>query len=778
MSVAIFIATQSQLSAQPVTQIIKGEVVDKVMQVALPGANVVVLTVTPLNGSATDVNGKFKLTNIPVGKHSIKISFMGYKDYYINNLVVNSGKEVVLQIQLEEKIVQANEIVVVAEKKKNAVMNEMANVSARTFSVEETQKFAAAINDPARMAQAFAGVVSTDDGNNTISIRGNSPNGLLWRMEGVDIPNPNHFSSVATSGGGVSILSSQLLTNSDFLTGSFPAEYGNALSGVFDMRLRKGNSEKREHTIQAGFLGTDLATEGYFKKGYGGSYLVNYRYSTLSVLAKLGVPVGDAVTNFQDLSYNIFLPTKHAGNFSLFGFGGLSGQIFEAKKDSSKWKAEYEKYNWKFNSNTGAAGMNHTFSINEKMYLKTSATLSGSGKDFSTDRLSSEYQPVREWQEVYGENKFTIQTAMSTKFNAQHNIKSGVAANFYGFDLLKKTVDMPFGAINTKINNKGKLTIYNAYTQWAYNITENLQLNSGLHFMYTNLNGSKSIEPRANIKYTMGKQTLALGYGLHSQMQPLGIYFAETSINGNSILPNKNLDFTRAHHGVISYGIALTQYLHGKVEVYYQSIFNVPVATDVTSNFSVLNVDNEYPSYKLANKGLGKNYGTEFTLEQYMKNNLYFLLSGSVFNSEYRASSGKWYNTKYNSGYAMSFTSGKEFSIRKSDNKKTIGVNAKALYRGGLRNTPIDKEASIAAGETIFNESQPFARKEKDYFRIDVKLSYKNNKTKTTTTWSLDVQNATNAKNVFGEFFDPLTGQTKTSYQAPLIPILSYKIDF
>jgi hypothetical protein len=291
----------------------------------------------PVKGAVSDMDGNFKINQVPVGTVSLVANFTGYKPAVLSNLSLISGKEMSLTIQMEEDINSIQAVEVVAEADKRETMNTMAGVSSRTFSVEETQKFAAAINDPGRMAASFAGVIAANDGNNNISIRGNSPYGLLWRMEGVDIPNPNHFSAPATSGGGISILSSQLLSNSDFMTGAFSAEYGNALSGVFDLRLRKGNNEKREYTFQAGFLGLDAAVEGPFKKGYDGSYLMNYRYSTLSVISNLGINVGDAVTNFQDFSFNVSLPTKKAGTFGVFGFGGLSNQAFKAESDSTKW---------------------------------------------------------------------------------------------------------------------------------------------------------------------------------------------------------------------------------------------------------------------------------------------------------------------------------------------------------------------------------------------------------------------------------------------------------
>lgn len=378
----VFLAGLSSLvSAQPLTQTIRGVVIDQISQSPLIGANVIVLNSNPLLGGATDVNGVFVIPKVSVGMQNLRITFMGYKELILPNVNVTSGKEVVLNITLEENVVMGKEVVITDEVRKDRPLNEFTTVSGRTFSVEETQKYAAAVNDPARMSTAFAGVVATDDGNNNISIRGNSPAGLLWRMEGVEIPNPNHFSSEGTSGGGISILSAQLLTNSDFLTGAFAPEYGNAISGVFDMKLRKGNNRRTERTLQAGFLGTDLAIEGPFKTNYDGSYLVNYRYSTLSLLNKLGVSVGDATTNFQDLSYNVFLPTRASGTFSFWGFVGLSNQVSTAKKDSSKWETDFDRYSWEFKSNTGASGVSHFVQLDKNTFLKNTFSIAVTAKE-------------------------------------------------------------------------------------------------------------------------------------------------------------------------------------------------------------------------------------------------------------------------------------------------------------------------------------------------------------------------------------------------------------
>ena len=762
---------------QVLTQTIRGTVIDKVSQTSLPGASIVLVGSSPMIGTTTDPDGNFKLSNIPVGTHALHISFIGYKDITIPNIVVNSGKEVVLSVPIEEDITQLHEIIVRPDIEKNKPINDMATVSTRTFSVEETRKFAAAVNDPARAAISFAGVVSADDGNNTISIRGNSPFGLLWRMEGVDIPNPNHFADTGSSGGGISILSSQLVANSDFSTGAFPAEYGNALAGVFDLNLRKGNNEKREYTVQAGFLGMDVAAEGPFSKNYRGSYLINYRYSTLSVLSKIGVPVGDAVTNFQDLSYNIFLPANKFGNFSLFGFGGLSDQNQNAEKDSTRWDEEYQRYNSNYFSNTGAAGFKHGITLSANTFLQTTIVLSGNDHGFQNARLDDDYIPQFNYKENYITKKLTVSSVVNHKFNPKNSIRSGMYLNRYYYNLRQRHLDAETNQIEEPLNSKGYAGTIQLFSQWNYKPIQNLTFNTGLHLLYLKDNRSSSVEPRLSMKYDLNEQqSLTLGYGLHSQMQPSGVY--ETQIqqgDGTWIKPNENLGFNKAHHIVVGYDRSLTKYLRVKVESYYQKLFNIAVENDPTSPLSSLVVEEGFVTEAMVNKGSGRNYGIELTLEQFLHNNLYFLLSGSLYNSEYKALDGIWRNTRFNGKHAISFTAGKEFNWKKN---RVFGINLRAIYTGGFWTTPIDVEKSMELGETRYIESLAFTDKLPDYFRTDFRVSLKRNYANTTTTLSLDFQNVTNHQNMGGQYFDAHSGEIKTWYMLPILPVLSYKIEF
>ena len=347
--------------SQELTQTIRGTIIDKESEFTLPGANVILISVDPVKGVSTDADGNFEINDVPVGRHTLKVTFLGYEELMLPNILVGSAKEVVLKAALSESFVKLEEVVIEAGQKNGEANNDMATVSARSFSMEEASRYAASIDDPARMALAYAGVSSNDDILNEIVVRGNSPKGLLWRLNGVEIPSPNHFTDVGASGGGISVFSNNMIDRSDFFTAAFPAEYGNALSGVFDINLRKGNQHKAEQAFQFGLLGTDISAEGPIKGENKGSYLINYRYSTLSMLSGLGILDFDENSVFQDLSFNFFIPSEKYGNFSLFGIGGLSLSEEFPKKDTTELDPLEDNFDARFVSDMGVVGLKHRF---------------------------------------------------------------------------------------------------------------------------------------------------------------------------------------------------------------------------------------------------------------------------------------------------------------------------------------------------------------------------------------------------------------------------------
>jgi hypothetical protein len=758
------------------TQRIRGTVVDQILQKPVAGASVSLISINKT--VITDTLGNFRFADVPVGNQQINVSHIGFKPASLENIIVNSGKEVVLTVGMESLVRSENEVVVKAHSKRNKPLNEMSAVSARAFTVEETQKYAAAVNDPLRMSTGFPGVLAVEDGNNDIIIRGNAPTGLLWRMEGVDIPNPNHFSIAAGTGGGISILSAQLLSNSDFITGAFASEYGNALSGVFDLKLRKGNNEHKEYTVQAGVLGLNAAAEGPIMPFYKGSYLVNYRYSTLSLLNKMGVTLTNGTTIFQDLSYNVYLPTKRSGTFSFFGFGGLSSDRQQAKADSSKWEGQDDRFDDRFHSNTALAALTHTILLGQNTNLKSAIAYSYNANGDKEKYVEDNYDFTDVYEDDYRTKKWNVSSVVNHRFNSRANLRAGAIVNFIRLDYYQQSKDHLNAPLKEDMNTEGATQTFQGFAQMQYKFSDNLTFNPGVHYLRLNYNNTSSIEPRASLKWDINrKSSIAFGYGLHSQTQGWGIYFSEEKdANGVITHPNKNLELTKAHHFVLSFGYLLNKSLRLKTEVYYQNLYDVPVAAADSSTASTLNMISNYVTEHFVNEGKGRNYGIEISLEKYLSNNFYYLFSNSLYQSKYTALDGVERNTRFNGNHITTLLAGKDFiSGRRA---KLFGVNIKTIYAGGLRTTPIDIEQSRINGYAVFIQKEAYNLQNPSYFRTDLRISYKWNRSKRTNTLSFDFQNITNRHNVYNQWFNKETGKVVYSYQNGLIPILNYKVEF
>ncbi|MCB0628779.1 MAG: TonB-dependent receptor [Lewinella sp.] len=775
----------TSINGQEFTQTIRGQVRDVDTQIPLIGAAVVMKSGNDPVGAVTDLDGNFRFDQIPVGRIDLEVTYLGYEPQQLNSLLLTAGKELVLQVDLVESAISMNEVVVTATHDKTEALNELASVSARSFSVEETSRYAGSFYDPARMAQNFAGVSvgSGDDLNNEIIVRGNSPTGLLWRMEGIEIPNPNHFGALGNSGGGISMLSSTMLSNSDFYTGAFPAEFGNASSGVFDLNLRKGNNEKQEHSLMIGVLGLEAATEGPISRKAGSSYLINYRYSTLAVLQTLGVnPAGDALPKYQDLSFKINLPTTKAGTFALFGLAGANQSSFEPEADRDQWEYDDDKWGFIEEQRVGTIGLSHRLVLSNNSYLRTVAVASSNryreNDYWLNDQLSYERHVDEETRSTNG--AFRLSTLYNVKFNAKNTLRAGLIGSYLNFDF---TFDSDNGEyLERYFDNTGSTQFLQAYAQWKHRFDDRLSMNAGLHYSHLMLSHQQAIEPRFALEWQLSTtQKLSAALGMHSKMEHLALYlFDGTLPSGRRHVPARDTEFSKAWHAILSYDHRLGEQLRLKAELYYQHLFNVPVENDINSLGSLINATDVWDVIgvqKVVNKGLGRNYGIDLTLERFFAGQYYFLLTGSLYRSEYQPLNGQWYSTAFDGNYQMTALGGKEFKVGKKK-VNILGFNAKLIYSGGRRTTPIDLEASIAAGHTVYVSDQPYGARNWPYKRLDVGMSYRINAAGMTHSLLLDVQNVTNQQNIYSQYFSPAAGQLRSVYQTSLLPVFAYRLEF
>ena len=779
---ALLIVFSNYAYSQDLQQTVKGKVRDVDSEIPLPGATIVLIGSNPIIGVISDIDGDYKFKNIPIGRQSFKISFIGYEDVYLKEILVETGRELVLNVMMKEALTQLESVVVIANDDRSEAINKMATVSANQITIESTSRIAAGINDPARTIQTVAGVATSSDKTNELVIRGNSPRGVLWRMEGIEIPNPNHFSSEGGSGGGVSALSTQVLANSDFLTSAFPAEYGNAISGVFDLKLRNGNSEKREYAVQLGVLGLQLAAEGPFKEGSQASYLFNYRYSTFSLLNKsIGSTIGGFIPTWQDLSFKVFLPTKKAGYFSLWGLGGNS--IYEdlAVQDTTQWEYKSDYRQETSDNSLAVVGLTHKYQFNNpKAYISTIIANSYTKNNFMRDTLSFDYKPFTVLGLSYAYNTISVNSFVNYKFSPKNIVRVGASFSKRGFDT--KAINYNYSTKEQEqiSDSRGNTDSYQSYIQWKHRVSGSFDINTGLHSSYLALNGKYVIEPRLGVRWKINQaNTVNLGLGLHSKSEPVSVYLFEEHLgDGTTIYPNEELDFTKAVHFVIGYNWNFAKDFRIKTEVYYQYIYSVPIdINDTTGTKSSLNFRTRIENAILTNDGTGRNYGVELTLEKFFSYDWYFLLTSALFESKYTMPGFEEKNTLFNSNYIMNLVAGKEYKFG-TNKDNVIGLNIRTIWRGGYRNIPYDLDESIIQDSPVYDYDNAYEQRLKDYYRLDIGINYSKNKTDWIWKVSLDIQNITNVQNISRQYYDSEEKLISNVYMDGIVPNINLLIEF
>ncbi|MEN8155726.1 MAG: TonB-dependent receptor [Bacteroidota bacterium] len=769
----VFSFSATGLQAQ-ITQAIRGTVTDKHTGVPLIGATVVLLDHDPLLGTITDHQGYFSLTGVPVGRRGIRVHYMGYNAVVRKNLEISSGKAFTITIELEEAVIMGEEAVVRARSGKGQALNEMALVSARSFNMEEAERYAGSWGDPARLVANFAGVQSPADQSNDIIIRGNSPAGLLWKMEGVTIYNPNHFGSIGSTGGPVSMINNNMLANSDFYSGAFPAEYGNALSGVFDLNLRSGNNRERELTAQVGFNGFEFGAEGPFSKESNASYLVSYRYSSLAFFSKLGLDLGvPAIPYYQDLTFKIDIPVNEKSRLTLFGLGGANHIGMEEVEGG-------DYFAFKSYAETGALGISHKHYFNSKTRLRTILSW-GAIRNRGIDSSGTDGVLGSLYGQRFAEQKYTLQTDLRRKLSRRDHLVGGLEVSYIKANYKDSTYVPGYNFFFTLSNTEGSLFMLRSFINWKHKFTEEIQLVTGIQTQQVTLNNDYAIEPRVSLNWKVtGRQEISLGYGLHSQAQPRTVYFSETLIDTMNLVykqTNKELGFTRSHQVVLGYQLLFNPKHRLKAEVYYQRLFDVPVTTS-PSHISMINYGASFSSGvhdSLVSEGEGWNRGIELTMERFFADRFYYLATLSLFDSKYRASDGKIRNSVFNGNFIANLLGGYEWPLGSHD---AISVDGRLSWAGGLRMVPIDLEASREVGRTIWDNSRAYESRDRDYFRIDLRIAYKWNRPKATWTFSADIQNLTNHINPFFKEYNPDTGEIEQVSQIGIIPAGVIRVNF
>ena len=775
LSLLIF-CTPDIYSQSPV-QTIRGTVIDQNSEIPILGATVVVRSESFFRGVISDRDGVFRVEDVPVGRYLIEARSVGYEPRGIPEVLVTSSRPVILEIRLQEAISEIESVEIKAQGRKDIPINQMAVLSARTFTVEETRRYAGGFDDPGRMAASFAGVAGGSPNDNALSIRGNAPKGLLWRIEGVSVPNPNHFAGMLVEGGGiVSLLSGQLLNNSDFYTGAFPAEYGNALSGVFDMNLRTGNSEKRGWGLQVGTLGIDGFGEGPFVKGKNASYLFNYRYSTTAFLKNL-IPEGQLPV-FQDLSFKLNFPSGKAGTFSLWGIGGLDRNGSEPLADSSQWISAWDQTRYIWKGKTGILGAKYKFIYHGTTVINTSITAASS--------QFSDIQELYQSNGIYTEYEYagnltsmlSFSSILTHKFSRKLSNRTGIVLSRIAYDITIRAADTP-GEPVIQYSSENSATAYmQGFSQFKWTMNRNFTFTGGFQSMLFFLNNSATLEPRVGMTYKfLSGNSVNLAYGNHSQIEPLPVYFYQyETVPGESHKPNLELSPSRSDHFVVAYNRLLAKNLRLTAEVYYQHLYSIPVKPG--SDYSLVNFKKEYlVKDSLSNDGEGTNRGIDLTVERFLSKNYYFLITGSLIDSKYRAGDRKTYNTRWDYGYVLNLLAGREFFMGENRDR-ILGINGRVVFQGGERTHPVNLEKSGLVQDVVYDYSRAWEDRFPATYYIDFTATFRINKKKYSSVWGVQIKNVLLENSIFHHEFNSNEQVVEVRGEGFIFPNISYKIEF
>ncbi|HAA16529.1 MAG TPA: hypothetical protein DCE41_34405 [Cytophagales bacterium] len=778
----IFFLLSNAAIGQQYTQVLRGQVVDVETQSPLPGAVLRISRVfddSVMAAAVTDAEGAYLIAEMPVGVYHISVQAAFFAPNIREDVAVVSTKETIIDFALSPSQISLDEVEVTANPFRGEALNHLASVSAVTITPEQTRKFAGSWDDPMRVITAYPGVVQQTSGFNDFSIRGNAPTGMLYRLEGVPIHNPNHFGQAGTAGGFVTQFSSELLSRSDFFSSAFPAEFGNATAAAFDFRFRSGNNERREHTVKASLFGLDLATEGPFSQNSKASYLANYRYSTLGILASF-IDVGGVRPNYQDFSFLVDLPVKNGGTFKVFGIGGLSDlTVGQSGTDSTELSLDERRSRRQQGNNSGAIGVAYYQPTSGQSYLHAAVATSAAHYYDNAQFLEDDFTWSERDYSDYRMGQVYATVDYNHQFGNRHSNKTGIVfghqQHTYGAGRYAIFLD----GIDTLNETEGAGQHLQVFSQSKFDLTPRLSLNAGVNYLYFFLNGRSSVDPRVGLTYLWSSdKKLSLAYGHHSRIENLTVYYTQnpTGFEGQGLV-NQDLELMKAHHGVLNYTQMITPSLKLSMEGYFQHQYNVPV--EVGGLYTVQNLYGQLPNVALANTGIGQNYGMELLLHRFTKNGLYFMASASVFEARYDVGDGIWRNQEFNQGFSYNLLVGKEYSLKpKGDKDRIMGLNMNWRHSGGTWRNPIDLDESRLYGWTQYDWSNPNSVEQPQIYNLDFTFTWRTLRSKISGDFYVSIKNLYSNRAVINIEYDAVLDDIDTTLDYTTIPIIGYKVTF
>jgi hypothetical protein len=740
-----------------IAQTLRGSVVSDQTGQPIPSTNLVFTTHSDSIFTAqSGPDGAFRFERLPVGVGMLSANVEGFAPFLLREVHIAAGKEQVLEVLLSTDQWESNmSPIEVVERRPLRQPNPIGEIP---LSRAQTLYNPMTYFDPARLATASAGVAQGDDGTNTMSIRGNNPAFVRWRLQGMDITSPNHLPNAGTlndlptsSSGGVLMLSAQMLDNSSLITGAGPLGYNDGIAGIMDLQLRKGNNQHHEQTLQLGLTGLDAAVEGPLSRRKSGSYLFNYRYSFVGILGAMGVSFGGEKITFQDAALHIHLPKRKKSEFSIYALFGQSSNRFQRPDSATVFK---ELFNIDFSSNSIIFGVTQTNRFGQRFVSKTGISISSQANERSQNTLDNLYTSVNS-----SETRATLNYNARFAANPNHILVFGTN--------IGTVSSLSFvGNIPQRDREVEWIGLVQCWLGGEWSLRDGaIQVNYGINPILPS-----TLDPRFQVRWRMNKHhQLVAAIANNSQYVP---FWMESSA--------KNI--MQALHQSVRYNYLPNSNWVLSAELFAQRIRNV-LGNDGNGNpvFAV-NQSEFQPALSFQNSdGAANNAGLELAAQRRLDGGWFAHANLTLLRSLYTDDRDVTRRTRWDVGQVANLTTGKEWDLRRRRQKlsgRVFGVSGRAIYMGGYRTAPINLAQSVATRSTVYDVSNGYTGRNPDYFRLDGRIYWKRSiGNRRNGTFALEFQNLTNKKNIAFLYYDPLTQSVQTKYQLGLIPNLSWRLE-
>ncbi len=755
-----FVVFNGTIYSQDSRGIINGTVKDKETQAPVNDAVIEIIELQ--KKTASDVSGNFEFKDIPYGTYQIKVSSLGYEAVVKTDIVVLSSRPANVTAELLLSNITTAEINVEGKYFQKSTDESTSNYN---LDFEEIRRSPGAVEDISRMVQTLPGISPANDQRNDLIVRGGSPAENLTMIDGIEIPNVNHYPTQGSTSGPIGMINVKFINSVDFSTGGFSARYGDKLSSVMHISFREGYRKKFLTDINLSTAGFGGVFEGplFTKKG---SFMFSVRKSYLNLIR--GAIRLAAVPDYWDFNLKTVYDFNKNNKLTFVGVGGLDKISFEGESSEISDDNPYGKAKGDQKQFTAGFNMRTLF---KKGYLQTvvansTAYTNIENRDLRTDAMKFYYDSY--------EGDYNVKSELFYQINSTNNIIFGAGARYikFNYDNYFNSDTTSFGYIIPEINVSRKDNFYkgSAFAQYTLKLLgNNLIMNAGLRYDYfSGIKEKNAVSPRFGISYSiLPTTTVSASSGIYYQ-SPEYIWLM-------SDVKNENLKFMKANHYVVGIEHLFSADLRLSVEGYYKDYKNYPVSVLVPTYVLISGGTENGPNLLLGeavSKGFGYSRGIDVSLHKKLTGSgFYGMLNYSLAESKITGLEGGKRPGSFDYRHNITIIAGYQLA-----NDWLVGL--KFRYTTGRPYTPIDAQLSTIAGREVSDFANFNGYRYKDYNRLDLRVDKKWNFKKLTIVSYIELQNVFNTENVYQYFWNEYKNEQSTIYQWAFLPVGGFSIQF